>query len=105
MAKKSITLKSIAKTLKPHLNEIGIYGGSELCRLIGVAEDGMDFYYVVEVLNNPSGTNIHWFSYVGEWDSLANKRLKNYNYMDDVFAMNGAPKVKKFEVLSEKSNN
>lgn len=51
---------------KKHFNEIGLFGDTDICRLIGFGEDEEDFYYKVM---RPIG-EITYASAVGPWESL-----------------------------------
>jgi hypothetical protein len=73
---------------RKHFNEIGIYGGDSITRLIGYSEDESDCYYILRFLpvwnDDFSGfTNktVHC-SMVGGWYSIKSMGKKGYKYTE-----------------------
>jgi hypothetical protein len=80
-------------------NHIGIVSDMEIGRLVGFAEDQMDYYHIVRYMKPTStlhrrdsnGFYTAFHSMVGSFISLKDIYGDRYDHMDTVFAMNGAP--------------
>lgn len=91
-----LTLEKLREELEIHHNDICIVYDLHLARLVGVAEDEDDFYYIIRQLN-PKGQS--WYSAVGHIVSLKGLYPKDrYEYMDYLFELNGAEKTDEFLV-------
>jgi hypothetical protein len=87
-----MTLSELADEMRPLFNEICMINDSELVRLVGVAQDEMDLYYIVHSMQpNPTGSRVTFASAVGHCYSLkAHLPAERYAQTDSIFAMNGA---------------
>jgi hypothetical protein len=94
-----LTIESLTAEMKPQHNDIGIVHDGDLVRLVGIADDEMDFYYI--------GVNCHgertWYSCVGAFESLKGK-IRRYDILDNVFAMNLSPRTDTFEIDISRSD-
>lgn len=99
-----LTLDKLAEEMRHMHNDMCILYDMDIVRLVGVAEDERDLYYIVR---NPrhrgqDGKTEYWASAVGHIVSL--KGLypeERYNYMDNVFSLNNASKTDEFKVVKE----
>jgi hypothetical protein len=89
-----ITNKKFMRECKRMFNHVGVYGGYQLCRLIGYAEDVDDAYYI---LRKEDG-KIEYASMVGGFFSIKRMGKKGYKYTD-VNISHNCPKAEKFEIL------
>lgn len=97
-----LTLEKLADKMRPSHNHICILYDSELVRLIGVHEDEVDFYYVVQ---NHKGKIFH-ASAVGACVSLKDcYPADRYASMDNIFSLNGAIPVAHFQVTQNLTEN
>jgi hypothetical protein len=88
---------------KRHFNELGIYGGTEITRLIGYSEDADDCYYIL--LAPPEEykgkcKEIH-ASMVGGWYSIKKMGKAGYEYTQRNCHIPNALKYK--EILTTES--
>lgn len=91
-----LTLEKLTEDTKPFHNDICILYDSVLVRLVGIADDGDDFYYIVREMGPK---NEYYASAVGHIISLRpTYPAERYKYMSDIFEMNGAPPTEEFEV-------
>lgn len=91
-----LTLEKLTEDTKPFHNDICILYDSVLVRLVGIADDGDDFYYIVREMS-PKGE--YYASAVGHIISLRpTYPTERYKYMSDIFEMNGASSTEEFEV-------
>jgi len=59
------------KTCRQHANEIGLLNDTDVVRLIGFADDGEDYYWIVAYPSHICGKEkIVYSSMVGPWVSL-----------------------------------
>jgi len=94
-----MTLDDLKKEMEPLMNHICVMYDTEMARLVGVAEDEMDMYYIVRPMNPKKeyrGTA------VGHIVSLKDS-YERYEHMDNVFAMNGSEKVTEFKVINDRN--
>ncbi len=95
----------LIEELKPKLNDIGIIGDTNLCRLIGFHEDDDDFYYHVLYMNGHnrhSDKNDVYFSMVGRFETLKGVLPEeSYKRMESTFSLNGAPPSKEFIISKD----
>lgn len=98
-----MTIDDMIKKIKPIHNHICILYDSELVRVVGVAEDKHDLYYIVRYIRNHNlDKPQYWASAVGHLISLKDSYPKErYKYMDELFSLNGAPASKEFIVELE----
>jgi hypothetical protein len=94
-----MTIDEIADEMRPFHNHIGIIYDSTLVRLIGVAQDEMDLYYIVTKNDHRENRPEVYYSYVGWFESLKGK-TDRYDNIDRVFALNGSPPTEEFRVES-----
>lgn len=91
----SLTLQSLAAEMQPFHNDICIVHDYELGRLLGVAEDEHDFYYIVAHMTKGIG----YYSAVGRCVSLRGHYPDEaYHALDGTHAINKAPKGSAFEL-------
>ena len=97
-----LTLEKLADKMRPFHNHICILYDSELVRLIGVHEDEVDLYYVVQ---NRQGKT--WCaSAAGHCVSLKDRYpADRYASMDSYFSLSGAPPVAHFRVTQNLYEN
>jgi len=89
------------KLIRPIHNDICILYDTNLVRVVGVAEDERDLYYIVRDLEHRDHPE-HWASAVGHIVSLNGiYPEERYKHMDDVFRMNGAERSEEFIVIVE----
>ncbi len=67
-------------------NDIGIWGSSDLCRLIGYAEDSDDCYYIVKRANG----KIVLHTMIGGFYSIKSM-ADGYEYIENQFKRNCPP--------------
>lgn len=97
-----LTLEKLADKMRPFHNHICILYDAELVRLIGVHEDQVDLYYVVQ---NRQG-KVSYASAVGACVSLKDcYPADRYESMDHLFSLNGAPAVAHFQVTQNLTEN
>jgi len=97
-----LSLEKLAEKMRPFHNDICILYDSELVRLIGVHEDEMDLYYVVQSRQG----KISCASAVGHCVSLKDRYpADRYASMDHFFSLSGAPPVAHFRVTQNLSEN
>lgn len=97
-----LTFEKFADEMRPFHNDICILYDSELVRLIGVHEDQVDLYYVVQ---NRRG-KVSYCTAVGSCVSLKNRYpVDRYESMDHLFSLNGAPPVAHFQVTQNLTEN
>lgn len=90
----SLTLESLAAEMQPFHNDICIVHDCEMGRLIGVAEDDSDLYYMVARL----GKGVQYYSAVGSCVSLRGHYPEDaYTRLDNVHGYNNAGKTETFE--------
>jgi hypothetical protein len=69
-------------------------------RIVGAAEDDMDYYWIVEGQEGPHSR--HWRSMVGRVVKLANRiDADDMAYLESMFAMNGSPAPTHFLLIKE----
>ncbi len=93
-----MTLEELTDEMKPFHNHLCIIYDTEIVRLIGVAEDDDDLYYVVDRMT----TSHLWYSAVGHCYSL--KVLlppDDYDRMNNIFRLNTAPETDSFLVITK----
>lgn len=91
-------IDDMIEEVRPIHNDICILYDSELVRVVGVAEDEADLYYIVRRTNGP-GKNEFWASAVGGIISLNGLYPEDrYVYLDSSLEMNGAPPSEEFIV-------
>lgn len=94
----ALTHRKALSRCKKHFNEIGIYAGYQIGRLIGFGE-GDDFYYLIrsEIIDwdKPDGRDYKdtYCSMVGGWYSIKKMGKKGYNYTERNLKL---PKAEKF---------
>ncbi len=91
----SLTLESLADEVRPILNDIGLMHDFVLARIVGVADDEDDLYYL--------GLGMHgrrtYYSAVGACASLrAGLPADRYARLEEIFTLNGAPPVGELEI-------
>lgn len=101
----------IIAELKSMHNHIGVFNDTELGRLVGFAEDEMDYYYIVRHLRqnvnarkDSEGYYTIYHSFVGPFVSLKDIYGERYEYMDNCFTMNGAPPSDDFIIKVDNTN-
>jgi|WetSurMetagenome_2_1015567.scaffolds.fasta_scaffold831337_1 hypothetical protein len=90
-----LNVKVARKKCQKHFNEIGIYGGTDITRLIGYAEDAEDCYYILRYPSKMWKDRYSdvWCSMVGGWFSIKRMGKTAYNYTE----MNcGIPKADEY---------
>ena len=90
-----LTLETLADEVRPIVNDIGLMHDFVLARIVGVADDEDDLYYI--------GLGMHgrrtYYSAVGWCVSLrAGLPADRYAYLDNLFTLNGAPPVGEIEI-------
>ncbi|MHB8226259.1 dATP/dGTP pyrophosphohydrolase domain-containing protein [Acidithiobacillus sp.] len=91
-----LTLDKLRAEVEPILNHICIVFDSDIGRLVGVAEDDRDFYYVVDRIRG--GRTL--YSAVGPVVSLKGAIPEDrYASMDGIHTVNGCPAVERMVVL------
>tara|TARA_Y100000815_G_scaffold265123_1_gene281655 strand:- start:434 stop:772 length:339 start_codon:yes stop_codon:yes gene_type:complete len=102
-----MTLDEFADEMRPFFNDICMVHDMELARLVGVAQDEMDRYYIVRTMRpNPSGKHDTFSTAVGHCYSL--KGLlpeERYAYSDQVFALNNAGPAETFAIINEREGD
>ena len=77
------TVEQEIKRLPRMFNDIGLYGDTRICRLIGFGDDGEDYYYI---LMEPGflgdDPTIVWGSMVGPFVSLKH-HCRRYKQLDN----------------------
>lgn len=82
--------------LQSHHNDICLFGGTHMTRLIGYYEDDDDCYYRVSGMN---GDKTRLMSCVGGLASLKdNLTAELYNDIEHSFSLNGSESTDKFEI-------
>lgn len=90
-----LTLESLAAEMRPFHNDICIVHDVTLGRLVGVAEDDSDLYYMVAVL----GKGIQYFTAVGWCVSLrGHYPHEAYDRLNTIFGYNNAGSSETFEM-------
>jgi len=90
-----LNVKTARKKCRKHFNEIGIYGGTQIARLIGYGEDPSDAYYLLRYPPERWGEPYQdrYSSMVGGWFSIKRMGKTAYNYTE----MNcGIPKADEY---------
>ena len=96
-----LTINSLIEEMYPYHNDIVIVS-DRLARLVGVANDGFDFYYICSEMYPESEET--WHTAVGHCESLKGKiGDQHYHSIETTFELNGAPKTDKFKVISDDS--
>jgi len=91
-----LTLDKLADEVREFHNDVCIYGDAMLVRLVGVAEDKDDLYYI---LRQSYHTGEYSASAVGPIVSLRPiYPAERYENLDKALELNGAPKSDKFIV-------
>lgn len=89
-----LTLESLAAEMQPHHNEVVIVHDCDIGRLIGVAEDEYDYYYMVVSI----GRGLTYYSAVGHCVSLqGHYPAEHYARLDNILELNNAGKTAEFE--------
>lgn len=79
-----------------HFNEVVIVS-LEICRIVGYCEDDSDVYYIIKLPNNQRHQRYMAFTGVGRPMWLkGHLPEKDYEYLDSILEMNGAPKEDEF---------
>jgi len=89
-------IDELADKFRPFHNDICLLYDTDLVRLLGVAEDDWDLYYVVQKLGY--GKDRYWASAVG-WLVSMKDRLPRYEITENMFTINNCPPNEKFEVI------
>lgn len=96
----SKALKKFRDEMKPFHNDICVVGDTSLARLVGVAEDERDMYYIVRPMNPKAE---YWMTAVGACISLKGQ-YERYEYMEQCFGMNGSEREVDFKMEVDDSN-
>jgi hypothetical protein len=69
---------------RKHFNEIGIYGGTKIARLIGFGEDPSDCYYLLRYPPGEWGEGCKdiYSTMVGGWYSIKKMGKRAYDYTE-----------------------
>lgn len=90
-----LTLESLAADMRPHHNDVVIVHDCHIGRLIGVADDEHDYYYIVTSF----GRGETFYSAVGHCVSLrGHYPTADYERLDNILTLNGAGPTAEFEV-------
>jgi hypothetical protein len=92
-----LTREKAIEECKKNFNHIGIYGGFQLCRLIGFGEDEDDFYYYTIDVDGKKVFN----SMVGGFFSIKNMGEEGYKYTDVNISYH-CPEAKEFTITDLK---
>ena len=85
------TRESFIERMRAMHNDIGLYGHTDLSRLIGFHEDDTDFYYHLRGIQRPVKDREFYGSAVGPFLSLKPWiPPRDYEAMDRIFTLNGA---------------
>lgn len=85
------TLDEFIESEQERLNHICIFNCMDIGRLVGFAEDGDDFYYVVRMIR---GRSIQWISGACSYVSLKEEMTpEHYSLFENVFSLNGITPV------------
>lgn len=85
-----LTLEKLRNIVAPLLNDVCLLYDTDIGRLVGIAEDADDYYYVVDM---PKHGRIY-YSAAGRFFSLKNSiPTESYQYMDALLSNNGFPPV------------
>ena len=87
------TREEIIAEMRMMHNDIGLYGDTEVCRLVGFGEDACDWYYVLQTLKGKR----FYGSVVGPFESLRGV-YSRYDILDNMFALNGCPHADEFVI-------
>lgn len=94
--------EAFLEDLKTYHNEICLYGGTEMTRLIGYFEDDDDCYYMVA---GRYGDKARLLSCVGGLISLKKYMPEAvYNNIENIFALNGSEATDSFEIRMDKTD-
>lgn len=90
-----LTLESLAAEMQPHHNEVVIVHDIYIGRLIGVADDEFDYYYMVAT----AGQGLGYYSAAGHCVSLrGHYPEEDYARLDNILELNNAGKTAEFEL-------
>lgn len=93
-----MNLKDHEANFAPFHNHVCLLYSMKVVRLVGVAEDASDFYYVVREI----GRGEYWASAVGHISSLRGKLDEGeYERADNLLSLNGAGPTDGFAAISE----
>ena len=69
---------------RKEFNELGIYGGQQIARLIGYGEDSYDSYYLLRYPSPEWGEDCKevYCSMVGGWCSIKKMGKRDYHYTE-----------------------
>lgn len=85
-----LTISRLYDMVQPHFNDLCIMYQESIVRLIGVAEEEDDFYYVTKNLKGV----VAYYSAVGSYISLKSYiPEQDYTLMDDTYECNGCTKA------------
>jgi hypothetical protein len=98
-----MTLDELAEKMRPLHNQICMLYDRELVRLVGVAQDEHDFYYIVRNPQAQTEADRDTFaSAVGHCYGLKEHLpTERYARTDALFALNGAVETETFAVVDE----
>lgn len=82
--------------MRPYHNDIGLLYDTDLVRLLGVAEDALDLYYIVKPLGYDKES--YWATAVGHFTSLKEINYPRYDYLEDYFIRNLNPPISEFKI-------
>jgi hypothetical protein len=97
---------AFAEEMRPFHNTIGLLYDTQVVRLIGVASDDSDYYYIVRTLvkNHHDQKQILIASAVGCFQTLKGfYPEERYNHMESIFTMNKSPSVDTFIIVREEN--
>lgn len=96
-----LTLDSLAEEIRPILNDICIVHDAVLARVIGVAEDEDDYYYIGMGLQGRRT----YYSAVGHCTSLRpGYPAERYAVLENLFTLNGGERVAELEIAHLKTS-
>tara|TARA_Y100000310_G_C20700285_1_gene829076 strand:- start:7033 stop:7326 length:294 start_codon:yes stop_codon:yes gene_type:complete len=91
----SRTFEDFTKEMRPYHNHICMIYDFELVRLLGVAENDRDMYYIIKKAG--FSQKEYWGSAVGRCITMAGI-YPYYDVMENLFCLNGCPPTKEFRV-------
>lgn len=92
-----MTLDELVAKMRPFHNHICIAHDMKLCRLVGIGEDDMDYYYIVQTLDTPMHKH-QWYSAVGACESIKGSYAR-YDIVESMFTINGHEATQNFLVI------
>ncbi len=92
----ALTLRSLADEVRPILNDIGLIHDFSLARIVGVAEDDEDYYYI----GMDHRGRRRYYSAVGSCVSLrSGYPPARYAALEGIFTINGGAPVAELEIV------